>query len=57
MKPTYSFEEVVRLILMSDCGKDLEVLSWILTEEKKRYALNDVYTFIKLIKLQAIQIR
>lgn len=56
MKPTYSFTEVVKLILSADCGEGLEVLNWILTEEKKRYPLSDLHVFVKLIKLQSIRI-
>lgn len=52
VKPSFSFSEVCTLISLADCPKDIAYIDFVVIEEKKRYALNELYTLRELIKIR-----
>lgn len=52
LRPTYSFNEVRRLIRLSDCKVELDVIRFVIRDEEKRYT---VYEFQYLRDLWTIK--
>lgn len=57
MKPTYTFDELMKLIELCDTYDDLRLLDSIVQEERKRYSLSQIYRFQKSVGVRIGEIR
>lgn len=55
-KPTYSFREVVGIIISCDCVSDLYSVEFVLKNDKHLYPLVELEIFAELLKRQAHKI-